>query len=372
MRYVVLALALALLSVTPLTAAAADCARTTTGLVPLPELGTGTYKGTQGGLYSGGTNTPPAAYAAEGRRAASEIVPRAPSGQADAAGKVVLLSIGMSNTTQEFAAFVRVAQSDAVRDADVVVVDGAQGGQDARDWSDPKHATWGQVDNRLKKAGVTAAQVQAVWLKQAIARPGGDFPTSSAQLETALAKIIENAKARYPNLAQVFVSPRTYAGYAITDLNPEPYAYETGFAVKRLVERRVREPSARPWIGWGPYLWADGTKARVDGLTWACSDVQNDGVHPGPTGEAKVAQQLQAFFNGSEFTTWYRGEPSGAGSEPARATTPPVADAVAAATQAAVVAANEPMRWMWFGAGVVMLLIALATMLTLRRRRHSS
>jgi len=366
MRYGSLALAVVLLSATPVAAAAADCSRTATGLVPIPELGTGTYKGAQGGLYPGGTNTPPAAYAAEGRTAAAAIVPRAATGQADPAGKIVLLSIGMSNTTQEFSTFVRLAQSDSVRDADVVVVDGAQGGQDARDWSDPKHATWSQVENRLKKAGATAAQVQAVWLKQAIARPSGDFAASSAQLETALAKIVENAKARYANLAQVFVSPRTYAGYAITDLNPEPYAYETGFAVKRLVERSVREPSARPWIGWGPYLWADGTKARADGVTWACSDVQNDGVHPGPTGEAKVAQQLQAFFNGSAFTAWYRGENGGPVAGPARVTLPPAADAAAGPAQPA----NEEVGWTWVAAGVAAV-TGLAAILLPRLRRRS-
>ena len=312
MRFPILAITVVVMMLAGTTnlAAAADCARTSTGLHPLPDLGMGTYEGVQGGLYPGGANTPPAAYTTEGRRAAAEIMPRSASGQADASGKVVLLSIGMSNTTQEFSAFVRVAQADPLRDSHVIVVDGAQGGQDARDWSDPKHATWTRVDARLAKAGVTTAQVQAVWLKQAIARPVGDFAATSAKLETALAQIVDNAKVRYPNLVQVFLSPRTYAGYAVTELNPEPYAYESGFAVKRLVERSVRGPGARPWLSWGPYLWADGTKARADGLTWACADTQSDGVHPSPSGEAKVAQQLQAFFSGSEFTTWYRGESS--------------------------------------------------------------
>ena len=333
MRSIVLTVAF--LAAAPASAAAADCAKTTTGLTPIAQLGTGSYKGVQGGLYPAGTNTPPAAYAAEGRRAAAEIVPRSATGQPDAAGKVVLLSIGMSNTTQEFSTFVRLAQSDAVRDADVVIVDGAQGGQDARDWSDPKHATWTQVDARLKKAGVSAAQVQAVWLKQAIARPTGDFAPSSATLEAALATIVDNAKARYPNLAQTFLSPRTYAGYATTTLNPEPYAYETGFAVKRLVERSVRQPAARPWLGWGPYLWTDGTKPRTDGLTWTCTDVQNDGTHPSASGQAKVAQLLQTFFNDSEFTSWYRDTP---GAVPSNATAVP--SAAAAAPDAAMAGAQ--------------------------------
>src|SRR4051794_3723273 len=39
---------------------AAHPSRESTGLVPLPELGTGMYKGEQGGLYPGGVNTAPA------------------------------------------------------------------------------------------------------------------------------------------------------------------------------------------------------------------------------------------------------------------------------------------------------------------------
>ena len=35
--------------------------RESTGLVPLPDLGTGSYLGEQGGLYPGGQNMPPAA-----------------------------------------------------------------------------------------------------------------------------------------------------------------------------------------------------------------------------------------------------------------------------------------------------------------------
>jgi hypothetical protein len=36
--------------------------RESTGLVPLPDLGDGKYKGEQGGLYPGGSNSPPNAH----------------------------------------------------------------------------------------------------------------------------------------------------------------------------------------------------------------------------------------------------------------------------------------------------------------------
>ena len=321
MRYAVLAVAVAILAAAPLPAAAADCAKTTASLVPITDLGSATYKGTQGGLYPGGTNDPPEPYATAGRRVAVEMPPRSASGQPDPSGSVVLLSIGMSNTTQEFSRFVALAKADPLRDPQVVVVDGAQGGQDARVWADANAPAWSVADQRLRAAGVTAAQVQVIWLKQAHIQPRGDFATTSGELERSLSAIIANASARYPNLAQVFLSPRTYAGYATTALNPEPYAYESAWAVKRLVERSVREPAARPWLGWGPYLWTDGTKGRADGFTWTCADVAADGTHPSASGQTKVAQLLQTFFSGSEFTSWYRGESASA---PVAATQGPV------------------------------------------------
>ena len=51
-----------------------------------------------------------------------------------------------------------------------------------------------------------------------------------------------------------------------------------------------------PWLLWGPYLWADGTTPRSDGLRWNREDLETDGVHPAESGEAKVAALLGDFF----------------------------------------------------------------------------
>ena len=323
-RAIVAAFAITILALAQ-PALAADCSRASVGHDALPDLASGTYKGERGGLYVG-TNEPPAAYAEAGRRAASQIVPLDASGVPSAGGKIVLLSIGMSNTTQEFSTFVAVASSDAVRAPAVVVVDGAQGGQDARVWARADAETWAVVDQRLRAGGVTAQQVQAIWLKQAVAGPRGDFATSTLALIDLLDAIVRNAAQRYPNLRQVFLSPRTYAGYATTTLNPEPYAFETAFADRALIMRSVAAPDARPWLGWGPYLWTDGTRGGPDGFTWTCEDVAQDGTHPSRSGQQKVAQLLQTFFDTSPFTTWYRGEVIAAATrQPAPASAAPFA-----------------------------------------------
>jgi hypothetical protein len=176
-------------------------------------------------------------------------------------------------------------------------VDGAQGGQDAEIVKDPHARFWGIVDQRLSAAGASAQQVQAVWLKEAIARESSPFPADARRLKADLAAIVGILRGRYPNVKLVYVSSRTYGGYATTALNPEPYAYDSGFAVKWLVADRIAGRLKGPWVAWGPYLWTDGENGRKDGLVWTCADVRpSDGTHPSASGQAKVAQLLLRFF----------------------------------------------------------------------------
>ncbi len=278
-----------------LSAPAADCSKTSVGLTPLTDLKTGRYHGYQGGLYPGGKNVPPKAYLKKGLAYAKQVKPRDASGNLASNGRVVLLSVGMSNTTQEFSEF---KAANAPMDPHLVLVDGAQGGQDAEKVKDPNANYWRVVDQRLAAAGTTAAQVQAAWLKEAIAGPTETFPGDAKRLQADIREIVAVMKARFPNLRLVYVSSRTYAGYATTNLNPEPYAYQSGFAVKWLVRDRIQGAiKGRPWLGWGPYLWTDGTKGRRSGLVWTCQDVVSDGTHPSPSGRQKVARQLLKFFS---------------------------------------------------------------------------
>ena len=98
-------------------------------LTPLTELGEGNYKTDEGGLYPGGGNEPPKAHLEAGLARAARIVPLGEDGKAWANGKIVLLSIGMSNTTQEFQAFMELARADPDLNPALKLVDGAQGGQ---------------------------------------------------------------------------------------------------------------------------------------------------------------------------------------------------------------------------------------------------
>ncbi|MSR40137.1 MAG: hypothetical protein EXS02_15040 [Planctomycetes bacterium] len=295
---------------------AQNCSGTSIGAVPLFDL-TGSYLGFPGGLYGSGQNVPPPAHATLGAQLRAQVVPRDSAGNPASGGRIVVLSIGMSNTAQEFSTWVATANADPNRNPAVAVVDGAQGGQDATIIANPAANFWTVVDQRLAAAAVTPAQVQVVWLKEAIAGVNGGFPASAQQLQGLLAQIARNIKARYPNTRLCFCSSRTYAGYATSALNPEPYAYESGFSVQWLLQQQIAgDPTLNcnaaagavvaPWLGFGPYLWTDGLTPRSDGLQWTCADVSADGTHPSLLGRAKIAALLQTFFTTNGMTApWY-------------------------------------------------------------------
>jgi hypothetical protein len=327
----------------PLSPGDSDAPGVDSARVPLTDLGTGTYLGFQGGLYPGGLDDMPASHAQWGAAAARMIQPLDVNGRPDPTGAVVLLSIGMSNTTLVFCAaggnqcepwsFTGQAMADpAVSRTALRIVNGAMGGQVAENWDSADEENYRRIQTQvLAPLGLSEAQVQIVWLKVARRDPSSSLPASDADaylLQQAMGNDVRALKSRYPNLRQVFISSRIYAGFATTTLNPEPYAYESGFAVKWLIESQIRQLSgggldarscdlslqAAPWLAWGPYRWArDASRPRSDGLFWALQDYQSDGTHPGPSGEEKVARMLLAFFKTSPFTRcWFlSGQPCG-------------------------------------------------------------
>jgi len=298
---------------------AADCTVTNLGIPPLPDL-VGLYKSQLPGLYPLAQNQPPSSHLAAGLQIATQQVrPLTASGNTDTNnGKIVLLSIGMSNTTQEWGnGFMPRANADPGKNPQLVIVDGAQGGQAATDWTNFSSMTWTTVQNRLQAAGVTTNQVQVIWMKHARRNPTDAFPLHAQFLQTNLEAILRVAQQRYPNLKIAYLSSRTRS-YAtnVGGLNPEPFAYESAFSVRWLIEKQLNGglnynstngPVAVPWLAWGPYLWADGTNPRSDGFTWLCSDLQNDFTHPSPTtGVSKVGAQLLAFFKTDPTATpWF-------------------------------------------------------------------
>lgn len=278
------------------------------GLTPLTDLGRSTYHGAQGGLYPGGSNERPSVHEAAGIKIAQEIRPLASDGSVDEQnGKIGFVAVGMSNTMMEFAVFLE--QSDQIPQLNpaVVLVNGAEMHKASQFVADPTDDYWATLDERITTAGLSDAQVQVIWLKEARASNNLPFPLDALLLKNDLREIVENLSAKFPNLKMVYLSSRTYGGYATTDLSPEPHAYQTAFAVKWLIEDQIEgkvglnyDPNQgtvyAPWLSWGPYLWADGVAGEATGIVWEQSDFSYDGTHTSPAGRAKVAGLLHHFL----------------------------------------------------------------------------
>jgi hypothetical protein len=297
---------------------AAHPARESTGMIPLPDLGKGMYKGEEGGLYPGGVNTPPPAHMKAGMAIARTIVPLDAEGKPSINGKIVMISVGMSNTTMKYRAFMKLAAGQHDLNPNLLLVDGAQGSQVGWITSKPNTPFWDVVNERLKAAGVTPAQVQAAWMLQANPGPRAGFPAEMKELQRNMVDTLHNMHDKFPNLKVTYLSSRTYAGYATNPLNPEPYAFENGFAVKWMIEDQLagkpemnydaaKGPVRAPWVAWGPYLWADGVKLSKSGLSYVKEDYSDqDGTHPSPSGQAKVAARLLAFMKTDATTKgWF-------------------------------------------------------------------
>lgn len=308
-------------------------------MVPINDLATASYKGFQGGLYPNGQNEPPAMHHTAGISFGNAVEPLDVNGMPNPNGKYILMSIGMSNTTQEFCSqnsflpcdawtFTGQAEADPeVNTSSLVIVNGSRGGRSAEDWVSPQDENYDRVKNdRIETLGLSEAQVQIIWVKVANPRPTISLPDLASDafwLEEQLGDIARALKVRYPNVKQIFISSRIYAGYAegVSKLNPEPYAYESAFSTKWAIEAQIEQEagegidsragdldydSVTGWLGWGPYLWANGATPRSDGLIWLPEDFDDDFTHPGMEAERKVGAALLEFFKTSPYTQcWF-------------------------------------------------------------------
>jgi len=342
------------------------------------------YKSFQGGLYENCSDAVPPDHDSDGKTIVPQVQPLDADGNPSAHGKIVLASIGMSAAFDEFAGFVLAAQaSSAVSNTSLIMVNGAESNQDACFWfpafgpptcypTNPNN--YDRVDGILAKYNLTPLQVQAVWLKNANGRidPGAagcsvgpcvplcdetlagctNSPetTDALNYEQELGNIIRAAKTRWPNLKFIFITSRLYGGYAPAGAgSPEPFAYESGYAVKWVIQAQIDQmagkgvdpiagdlsynvdamnTSVAPWIGWGPYFWAAGPIPRSDGLVWCdgslspgppCNgevDFEPDGEHPSSV--TKQVKMLMSFFLNSPYTLpWFAVQPAGGAASPA-------------------------------------------------------
>lgn len=291
------------------------------GLVALTDtdgpitIGATTYDGR---LYYSG-NPAPAGHDTEGDARALLIEPLDASGNPDSTGKIVVLGDGMSNARIVFEDMRRKASSRA---ENVVLVTGAQVGHDAEYVANNLAAHYTGVTTALTAKGVTAAQVQCIWLYTAIADPPADENDAIDTLHGYLETIIVDIKTRFPNCQIVALQTREYGGWGSVT-SPEPGAYYSALAVWRIIDGQVQASNANvayastPFLFWDLdlYTWANGlgsdgvvggTPGRADGLEYLESDF-DDGTHTSDAGADKISDMMIHMFESSPYTTpwWY-------------------------------------------------------------------
>ena len=301
---------LLLLALTPLIAFAGggNPAGTTVGFKPLDELGSGTYSNATGGLYPNGSNVIPATHFAAGQSLAQQIQPLDTNGNPSATGKIGVVCLGMSNSSFIFGALIELLLGQTA--TNVVLVNAAVGGYDVADWANSTNVIWTNTIAQVANKGITPAQVQVVLQYHSMANskyPPQPWPATPKDVESFMEQTMRNLPAVFTNARLCFWSSREYAGYTTTMNNPEPYAYQSGFAVKWMIEKQItgdptlnfnpaNGPVQCPWMAWGPYVWGDGLTPRADGLFWEIRDFNADGVHPSVRGRTKAAAAWARFL----------------------------------------------------------------------------
>ena len=297
-----------------------SCSINQQNLVPITDLGTGYYRGYQGGLYPGGQNQRSGAHLSQTLSQAAQIQPLNSSGQPSANGKIVLIGVGASNPRTEFEAFKQQAQTSGFLKSGTLIINTCIGGQGVQKMNQPSANYWQQAENTLQQAGLSSQQVQAAWVEtEHTGNADTVFPRAPQQLMQDMRTLLVTMKQKFPNLKIVYLSGRAFSGYAQAAANEVgkgllyPRDYYNGWAMKWMVEKQINNESGYtlseiPFITMSTYLWSRGAQPRNDGFFLDCIlDVGADGLHLTAAGEQKTGQQLfQFFFSDTSTAGWIR------------------------------------------------------------------
>jgi len=234
-------------------------------------------------------------------------------------GVIGVVCIGMSNGNQECGDFQARLGGEFAGDVSpaVRVVNCAVGGHAIERWIDPAEdrQLWDRcVEERLPAAGVRADQVRVLWHKAANQFTTGPdreplplYPSAGSDYEAFFGNLTAFAgrvREKFPAVQAVYTSSRSYGGFAQNPGRGEPLSYEEGHALNQWLEAHPSFDGV--WHGWGGYLWAPACSTGVtngSGVCYEREDYVDDGVHPAPSGRAKVSRILHARFLEH---AWYR------------------------------------------------------------------
>lgn len=246
--------------------------RTSTGLVPLTDLGAGTIDVTldvgsvvtvQGGLYADGSNERP------------------PLPQTSVAPAPEVPIVGASTAN--------IAAQTAIDlySGPALFVNCAKGNTNARDWAD------GRPWDRCAKLVSDPAAIQVVIFK--LGEPDAE---TAEENTTAILSAVHAMDAAFPNVEELYFADEGYGGYAdgkagkcTGDCEPEMYLHAT--SVREVVLSLIGEGRFASWLTlvWCDGLGADDAPGGVpgceNGTEWERADFGGDGFHKSEQGAIK-------------------------------------------------------------------------------------
>jgi hypothetical protein len=260
----------ATLLVLPLTGAlcnhiTADVVNTSTAIVPINDLGSGTYLGVEGGLYGGGSNVRPPAHESAGLSLAQGIGPLDSNGNPDPNGLYAMVVIGVSVTRTVGNQLQPLEQVDPVLNSKLKIINAAIDGTTGPDWANVNSGVWQTVLNYyLPYASVSAKQVVAAYvlMPHPGQGPGNKFPTDLGNQESDLSNLARNLHTYFPNLKLAYLSSAYYGGYSPSSY-PEPAAYEGGYAFSTIIQNQI---NGDPTLNYDPSKGTGGAVALVGAI----------------------------------------------------------------------------------------------------------
>lgn len=264
--------------------------------IPIPlDVGTGTYKGLPLGLQDNGA---PVVTAVD--------------------GVIGVVCIGMSNASQECEDFIAKLGGEFAGQVNpqVRVVNCAVPGNAIEKWNDPAYdKLWEKcIGQKIPQAGLRPEQIRVVWHKAAdmftteasgaafppYPDPNSDYFHFYANLTMFAARLHE----KLPSVQAVYVTSRSYGGFAAKESRGEPHSYEEGLALNQWLKDHPLVDGV--WYGWGAYIWAPDCATgavNASGVCYERGDYRDDGIHPEQGARDKISQMLHERF--SQFE-WYQ------------------------------------------------------------------
>lgn len=289
------------------------CDAVSIGHIPLIQMTSESWNGILGGLYPGGSNLRPFDHDQLLQEHALDVKACQPNGMVDNIdGKIVVLGIGSSNAHSAFNSMERLSSTDTLRNRAVRLLNVAQKGLGLQNIVSASSEYWSNVADAVTSGGYAPSQVQVAWVMiDDSENIDTVFPRAAQELADQLFELCKVIKVKFPAMKFIYLSSRPYSGYidptetALGMGLVTPRDYIHGWAVKMLIERQINGQNGYafggshtplPALVWSSYLWADGTTANSDGLSWECSDFDSDGFSLTASGSDKAGQFLYASF----------------------------------------------------------------------------